>query len=429
MSQSDITGFQQQGDCWAAQLACGHVVPVRHEPPFNLHPWVLTETGRASRIGVPLRCPACSAPADSRQESSLHAEVLVEQGRGVGRRTTVTRFPAIVGRAEDADVVVEDDPGDPTVSRHHLRLAVVQDRIVASDISMNGTRVENRPLSPDEGVAVGDGTRIWLGPNTRILVAEKRPVAASPSRPAPVLQLQFFGSFRACVLGAAVPQHSWTSGPVLLLAALAETAGQAVEAAALAEALGGHGAGHELQETVSRLRRALRSAPGADALPEPVPHNRDTYLLAWETESDVRQFESRLGEGLQAWAEGQAQRARHGLEQALEVYAGPFLEGYDASWVHDRAAAFDGQVRQALDVLAGLCEQERRLHEALHWRGRLLRLSPAHQPSHVAVLRTMLELGHVDDAVNHYQGALRTLRAQGLEPGTDLLKLGARLER
>jgi len=55
-----ITGFHQdeQGD-WAAELECGHGQHVRHKPPFQLRPWVLTEEGRQERIGTELECPYC----------------------------------------------------------------------------------------------------------------------------------------------------------------------------------------------------------------------------------------------------------------------------------------------------------------------------------------------------------------------------------
>ena len=57
-----ITGFatDAEGD-WVALLSCGHPQHVRHRPPFTLRPWVTTEEGRRSRIGVPLDCVRCDA--------------------------------------------------------------------------------------------------------------------------------------------------------------------------------------------------------------------------------------------------------------------------------------------------------------------------------------------------------------------------------
>ena len=55
-----IIGFRQddQGD-WIADLSCLHSQHVRHQPPFQDRGWVLTESGRAARVGTELGCPLC----------------------------------------------------------------------------------------------------------------------------------------------------------------------------------------------------------------------------------------------------------------------------------------------------------------------------------------------------------------------------------
>ena len=44
---------------WVAWLSCGHPQHVRHQPPFSLRPWVVSEAGRRERIGQPLDCVRC----------------------------------------------------------------------------------------------------------------------------------------------------------------------------------------------------------------------------------------------------------------------------------------------------------------------------------------------------------------------------------
>jgi hypothetical protein len=58
--QQQITGFHQdeQAD-WIAALRCGHTQHVRHDPPWQLRPWVLTAEGRAAMLGRALPCRAC----------------------------------------------------------------------------------------------------------------------------------------------------------------------------------------------------------------------------------------------------------------------------------------------------------------------------------------------------------------------------------
>lgn len=44
---------------WRAELECGHYQHVRHDPPLRSREWVLTETGRTSRLGEMLGCKEC----------------------------------------------------------------------------------------------------------------------------------------------------------------------------------------------------------------------------------------------------------------------------------------------------------------------------------------------------------------------------------
>jgi hypothetical protein len=55
-----ITGFHQDdlGD-WVAELECGHQQHMRHQPPWQQRPWVLTAEGRASFIGTAIPCRKC----------------------------------------------------------------------------------------------------------------------------------------------------------------------------------------------------------------------------------------------------------------------------------------------------------------------------------------------------------------------------------
>lgn len=55
-----ITGFDQDDDGhWRAKLECRHYQHVRHDPPLIVREWILTEAGRASRIGQELECKKC----------------------------------------------------------------------------------------------------------------------------------------------------------------------------------------------------------------------------------------------------------------------------------------------------------------------------------------------------------------------------------
>ncbi len=55
-----ITGFHKDDEGhWVADLACGHTQHVRHNPPWQLRPWVITEEGRNKYLGNELHCKKC----------------------------------------------------------------------------------------------------------------------------------------------------------------------------------------------------------------------------------------------------------------------------------------------------------------------------------------------------------------------------------
>jgi hypothetical protein len=59
----EIVGFHRDEEGhWVAELSCGHGQHVRHRPPWELRPWVLTEQGRRDRLGASLSCVLCNMP-------------------------------------------------------------------------------------------------------------------------------------------------------------------------------------------------------------------------------------------------------------------------------------------------------------------------------------------------------------------------------
>lgn len=65
-----MTGFHQDAEAhWVAELSCGHTQHVRHRPPFELRPWVVSPEGRSGRIGQTLDCVRC----DRREMPEGHA--------------------------------------------------------------------------------------------------------------------------------------------------------------------------------------------------------------------------------------------------------------------------------------------------------------------------------------------------------------------
>jgi len=59
-----ITGFHRdEKSDWVAELECGHTQHLRHDPPWQLRPWVITPEGRSAHIGRELLCGKCQDEA------------------------------------------------------------------------------------------------------------------------------------------------------------------------------------------------------------------------------------------------------------------------------------------------------------------------------------------------------------------------------
>jgi hypothetical protein len=62
-----IVGFNlDEHGHWRAELRCGHMQHVRHDPPLVRRPWVLSPEGRAAKLGFDLDCKKCDEEAAAR---------------------------------------------------------------------------------------------------------------------------------------------------------------------------------------------------------------------------------------------------------------------------------------------------------------------------------------------------------------------------
>ena len=59
MKQPIVDYHQDDEGHWVAELECGHAQHVRHEPPWQVRPWVTSAEGRRGRLGTVLPCRAC----------------------------------------------------------------------------------------------------------------------------------------------------------------------------------------------------------------------------------------------------------------------------------------------------------------------------------------------------------------------------------
>jgi len=66
MKQAIVDYHTDEEGHFVARLACGHNQHVRHRPPWQNRPWVMTALGREARLGTLLNCRKCDegAPRD-----------------------------------------------------------------------------------------------------------------------------------------------------------------------------------------------------------------------------------------------------------------------------------------------------------------------------------------------------------------------------
>jgi tellurite methyltransferase len=114
-----IVGFRHDdGEAegvWVAALACGHPQHVRHRPPFQDAAWVLSEEGRAQKLGTRLNCVLCRMPrlpprAVIYKETPVFDVHTVPNGL-LARHTLGTgTWGKIVVLEGRVDYVIENDP-------------------------------------------------------------------------------------------------------------------------------------------------------------------------------------------------------------------------------------------------------------------------------------------------------------------------------
>jgi len=72
MEQAIIGYHKDEENDWVAELECGHNQHVRHNPPWTLRPWAVTEEGREAHLGNILDCKKCDRNEPKDFEISCH---------------------------------------------------------------------------------------------------------------------------------------------------------------------------------------------------------------------------------------------------------------------------------------------------------------------------------------------------------------------
>lgn len=96
-------------------------------------------------------------PRTSRAAQQVAQHLVVTGGNLAGAAMTLGTRPILIGRAQDATVVLDDD----YASNHHARLSPQDGQWLLEDLgSTNGTLLDNEPVSTPLVVPIGTPIRI-----------------------------------------------------------------------------------------------------------------------------------------------------------------------------------------------------------------------------------------------------------------------------
>lgn len=362
-----------------------------------------------------------------------------DQRREAVLAPNVTRLT--VGRGTEADLRLHD----PEVSRLHAVLERIAGTWTVWDdgLSRNGTFVNDervlgrRRLHNGDRVRMGRSVLTFRKPQHSLVQATwegsladlhepvrdhlPAPAGGATRREVSDLEVTVLGPVAALRMGS---QVRLSTKERAVLAMLAMQPGRPVPASSLIDRLWGaeppDTAVNALQVHVSRLRRTL----GHEAVrTEPVG-----YALAVPAENvDVFRFERLVRDGTDALAEGDPQRARRLLRDALALWQGPALADCgDAAFALVEAARLEERRLFAVELHLEAELASGRAREVVDELRSLVAEHPFRERLQVTLMTALYQSGRRADALEVYQQARKMLSEElGLEPGPELQRLHA----
>jgi TolB-like protein/Tfp pilus assembly protein PilF len=149
-----------------------------------------------------------------------------------------------------------------------------------------------------------------------------------------------------------------------------------------------------LRQVLADLRRTLGSA-GPDVVRS---DGEMVELNGARIGSDVARFETLL-----------ANKCRAALEQAVTLYRGPFLDGFDLredafdDWRMQESNRLEAQMIAGLTLLASLCETNGDPELALAHVDRLLEIAPLREETHRKAMELCRCMGRTTEAIERYE--------------------------
>lgn len=238
------------------------------------------------------------------------------------------------------------------------------------------------------------------------------------SRDAPVLTLKLLGAASIDASGEPVTGRAAQGHRLALLAVLALARGRAIPRDKLIALLWAESPTDRARHQLSDTLYIVRSALGEDV----IRSTSDELLLnPGSIASDVGMFERLLDEGR--------------LEPAVDLYAGPLLDGFHLSdaaeferWLDGERARLVQRYATALESLAEASERDHQFAVAVGWWRRLAALDPYSGRLALRLMRSLEAAGDRAGALQHARIHAALLRQEfDAEPDPDVTAFAERL--
>jgi DNA-binding SARP family transcriptional activator len=155
------------------------------------------------------------------------------------------------------------------------------------------------------------------------------------------------------------------------------------------------------RSTLYRLRRVVYR--------ECVVFEENLYKFNWNSDYayDINEFDYVIDKAATTPSPEEASRL---LESGLAVYKGDYLLGLDYAWVTIERERLRGKYIRAIDNLAGLYADQRKLHRSVQLYKELLEQDPFQEKAHRELMRCYYRMGDRAAAIRQYHHCVEMLR-------------------
>ncbi|HEX6312630.1 MAG TPA: BTAD domain-containing putative transcriptional regulator, partial [Acidimicrobiia bacterium] len=269
----------------------------------------------------------------------------------------------------------------------------------------------------------------WTASTHRDAVAElaRQRLAAIPARPRQVVHVDLFGGPTLSLGGVVVADGAWKRERVrqilcFLLTHPVTTRHELMEA--LWPDLDEQGAGGNLRTNLAHLQRALQPDRGRDEAPWFVRTDGEMLSLCTDgLTTDVERFDVLVEEGRRFEDRGVPGTALARYLEAVELYSGDYLAGFDDSWAaYERIrlrSAFVAAATRAGELLLARGEPE----QALRLADRVAAVDELAERAHRLRIQCLLAVGDRSAARTSGERLLVLLARADLAPERETVRL------